>query len=266
MLRFSSCQAPIAEPFCKALAAFIGDKLSISSEFVADVPWQERARLLDRGDIQVGWICGLPYVRKNDLELLAAPVMRHPRYGGKPVYYSDVIVRADSSIQSFGDLRGTRWAYNEPGSHSGYNVTRYYLAKDGLGLDYFGSFIESGSHQNSLRMLLEREIDATAIDSTVLEMVHKKDPSIAEQIRTITVLGPSPAPPWVVHPSVSSDVRQALREAFLSVEKDPRGQRMLEEAGMLRFAAVSDSDYDPIREMERVASKIGNQQPPTADL
>src|SRR5262249_31740202 len=117
MLRFSSCQAPIAEPFCKALAAFIGDKLSISSEFVADIPWQERERLLDRGDIQVCWICGLSYVRKNNVDLLVAPVMSQPRYSGKPVYYSDVIVRADSAFRSFDDLRGTRWAYNEPGSH-----------------------------------------------------------------------------------------------------------------------------------------------------
>jgi phosphonate transport system substrate-binding protein len=135
MLRFSSCQAPIAELFCEALAAFIGESLSIPSEFVGDIPWQERYRLLERGDIQVCWICGLPYVKKNNVDLLAAPVMSDPRYGGKPVYYSDVVVRADSSFRSFEDLRGVRWAYNEPGSHSGYNVTRYYLAKDGLGED-----------------------------------------------------------------------------------------------------------------------------------
>ena len=256
MLRFSSCQAPIAEPFCKALAAFIGDKLLIRSEFVGDIPWHERERLLDRGDVHVCWICGLPYVRKNNVELLAAPVMSHPRYDGRPVYYSDVIVRAESSLRSFEDLRGTRWAYNEPGSHSGYNVTRYHLAKEGLGDHYFGSFIESGSHQKSLRMLLEGAIDATAIDSTVLEMAVAKDPSIGERIRTITILGPSPAPPWVVHPSVSSDVRRALLEAFLSMDQDPRGQRILEDAGMLRFARVSDRDYDPIRETERIATTV----------
>src|SRR5437879_1589336 len=134
MLRFSSCQAPIAEPFCKALAVFIGDTLSLPSEFVADIPWQERDRLLDRGEFHICWICGIPYVRKNErekksVELLAAPVLSHPRYCGKPVYYSDVVVHADSSFRSFEGLRGRTWAYNEPASHSGYNVTRYHLAK-----------------------------------------------------------------------------------------------------------------------------------------
>jgi phosphonate transport system substrate-binding protein len=261
MLKFSSCQAPIAEPLCKAVASFIGERLSIPVEFVADIPWRERELRLDRGEIHVCWICGLPYVRKNNaekkkVELLAAPVMSHPRYGGKPVYYSDVIVRTDSRLQSFEDLRGARWAYNEPGSHSGYNVTRYHLAKEGLGISFFGEFIESGSHQNSLRMLLEHKIDATAIDSTVLEMVLTKDPSIGERIRTIAILGPSPAPPWVVHPSVPADVRRALIEAFLSMDQDPRGQPILAAAGMLRFAGVTDRDYDPIREMERVAANL----------
>ena len=163
VLRFSSCQAPIAESFCEALTEFVGDKLSIRSEFVGDIPWQERERLLNRGDIHICWICGLPYVTKNNekktIELLAAPVMSHPRYDGRPIYYSDVVVRADSSFRSFEDLRGKTWAYNEPGSHSGYNLTRYHLAKEGLGTHYFGRVVESGSHQNSLRMLLEHTID-----------------------------------------------------------------------------------------------------------
>jgi phosphonate transport system substrate-binding protein len=240
---------------------FIGEKSRIPSEFVGDIPWQERERLFGRGEIDVCWTCGLAYVRKNNgqkntAELLAAPVMRHPRYDGRPVYYSDVVVHADSRLQSFEDLRGTTWAYNESGSHSGYNVIRYHIAMGGLGADYFGRIVESSSHQRSLRLLLENAIDAAAIDSTVLEMELTRDPSIVERIRTIAVLGPSPAPPWVVHASISSDVRQALRREFLSMDKDPRGQRILKDAGMLRFATVSDDDYDPIREMERIAASV----------
>ncbi len=268
MLRFTSCQAEIAESFCRALAAFIGDKLAIPSEFVSDIPWQERERLLDRGDIHVGWICGLPYIRKNNserktVELLAAPVMTHPRYGGRPIYYSDVVVCADSDIRSFEDLRGRTWAYNEPGSHSGYNLTRHHLAKGGSGAGYFGRVVEAGSHQDCIRMLLEHAIDAAAIDSTVLEMAFRENPLIAERIRTIAVLGPSPAPPWVAHSSVSSNVQRALRRELLSVHKDPPGRRILEEAGILRFAPVSDQDYDPIRAMERVAASVEWFLPPS---
>lgn len=261
MLRFSSCQAEIADEFCKRLAEFIGEKLSIPTEFIGDIPWQERERLLDRGEIQVCWICGLPYVRKkydteHGVRLLAASVMRHPRYGAQPVYYSDVIVRADSSLHSFEDLRGKSWAYNETGSHSGYNLVRYHLATTGFGADYFGRLVESGSHESSLRMLLDQGIDAAAIDSTVLEMEFTKNPSLAGSVRTITILGPSPSPPWVVHDTVPRTIQSALRREFLSMHNDSRGRQILNSAGMLRFADVSDGEYDPIREMDRVAATV----------
>jgi phosphonate transport system substrate-binding protein len=115
-------------------------------------------------------------------------------------------------------------------------------------------------------MVLDHTIDATAIDSTVLEMVLAKDPSIGERIRTIAVLGPSPAPPWVVHRSVSTDLRRALLEAFLSMGQQPQGQAILAAAGILRFAEVTDRDYDPIREMERIANggKFGDRVPITS--
>ena len=162
----------------------------------------------------------------------------------------------DSSFRFFEDLRGRTWADNEPGSHSGYNLIRYHLAMEGLGASYFGRVVESGSHQSSLRMVLDRTIDAAAIDSTVLDMEFNRDPSVIERLRTITVLGPSPAPPWVVHGSVPGGVLRALRQEFLSMDKDPRGRQILEEAGMLRFAEVSDHEYHPIREMDRIAATV----------
>jgi phosphonate transport system substrate-binding protein len=260
MLRFTSCQAEIAEPFCRVLSAFVGKRLGVPAEFVGDIPWQERERLLDLGEIHVCWICGLPYVKKSiregAIKLLAAPVMTDPRYAGLPIYYSDIVVHAESNLRSFSDLRGAVWAYNEPRSHSGYNLVRYHLAAQGIRERYFGRVIESGSHQDSLQMLLARTIDATAIDSTVLEMAFAREPWIIEKVRTVTALGPSPVPPWVVHRSVPYEMQEVLRREFLSIHTRQEGQRILEAAGISRFVDVSDENYDPIREMDRVAATV----------
>jgi phosphonate transport system substrate-binding protein len=182
--------------------------------------------------------------------------MKDPRYPGRPVYYSDVIVRVESSFRSLDDLCGAVWAYNEPGSHSGYNLIRYHLAAAGKRSGYFRRVVESGSHQDSLRMVLAGSIDASAIDSTVLEMEFARNPSIIEKIRTIAVLGPSAAPPWVVHRSVPQDIQQALRREFFAMHDDQKGARILKGAGFLRFAHVSDRDYDSIVEMDRFAATV----------
>lgn len=140
--------------FDRALGDYLARRTGIPVEVEESVPWQERERMLDRGEVELGIIRGLPYVRKADrpashLELLAAPVMQGTRYGGRPIYFSDVVVRRDSAIGAFADLRGASWAYNEPASHSGYCLTRYHLARLGETRGYFSQVVEAGAHQTA---------------------------------------------------------------------------------------------------------------------
>src|SRR5262249_34706846 len=110
----------------------------------------------------------------------------------RPIYFSDVIVHADSPFFTFEDLRGTRWAYNEPHSHSGYQVVRYFLATRGLDGTFFADVTASGAHEKSVKRILRGEVDASAIDSTVLEMLFARDATLASRLRNIETLGPSP--------------------------------------------------------------------------
>lgn len=249
-----------SDSVCRQITTYISAQLNYPTEFVGDIPWQMREQWLDQGQIQVGWICGLPYVWKADrsmpLELLAAPVMQGQRYQGQPVYFSDVVVRRDSRWQTFDNLKGATWAYNEPGSHSGYYLTRYTLAARGKGSGFFGQVIESGAHQNSLQMILTGEIDASAIDSTVLVLELQRQPALADQIRIIDTFGPSPIPPWVVSTEVPLALRQQIRQLFLKLHTDPEGRAILAQGLIDRFVAVSDADYDPIRRMAQQAETI----------
>ena len=70
------------------------------------------------------------------------------------------------------------------------------------------------------------------------------------------VMGPSPAPPWIIHRSVPDDVRNALRREFVGMHEDAVGCAILKTAGILRFGEISDEDYNAIREMDRVASAV----------
>lgn len=118
LLRLTSCQAPNSEFIGRAISRYLANRLGLVVEFVEDVPWQQRARLLESGEVHAGWVCGLTYVLKPHvgqvgIELLAAPVMAGARYMRRPVYVSDVVMRSDSTIRSFADLRGASWGYNE---------------------------------------------------------------------------------------------------------------------------------------------------------
>jgi phosphonate transport system substrate-binding protein len=260
-LQVASCQAPNAEAGVAAVTAYLAAALGQPITVVDQIDWQAREQRLDDGQIDMGWICGWPYVRKMrrrppNLELLAAPVPAGARYAGRPIYFSDVVVRRDSPYQSFAELRGAAWGYNEPGSQSGYNITRYHLARLGLTWAFFGRVTATGAHENSLRELLAGRLDASAIDSTVLETEFQRQPALREQVRVIEVLGPSPSPPWVAQTRLPAALRARVRATMLAMHRNPAGQAALAQAGLARFAAVSDEDYDPIREMERVAEQV----------
>ncbi|MEM8863347.1 MAG: PhnD/SsuA/transferrin family substrate-binding protein, partial [Chloroflexota bacterium] len=258
---FTSIQSPNSDESCQAISEYVQARLGIETEFIENASWQDRDKMINRGFAQVGWVCGLPYVLKQEaypdqFELIAAPVMEHQRYQHRPVYYSDVVVRYDSNLQTFGDLKGKRWAYNEPNSQSGYNITRYHLAVLREEIGYFGNVIEAGSHLNAVDMILNGEIDAAAIDSTVLELAYEERPELRQDLRVVDVLGPSPIPPWIINTSVPRDVRDAIKRVFWTMHMTADGQDILSKWQIERLAPVSDADYDPIRRMAKIAEKV----------
>lgn len=261
LLRITSCMADNAEATCRAITTYLGHKLAIATEFVDCIPWQERERQLDEGRIHVCWICGLPYVWKADaadsvVEACVAPVMAAQRYANRPVYYSDIVVRRDSTYQRFADLRGASWAYNEANSHSGFNVVRHHLATLGETGGYFSRAVESGAHQTSLEMIADARIDASAVDSTVLEAELERRPRLRDEIRVIGTLGPSPMPPWVLLKTLAPEIRAGIRDTLLTMHADPAGARILAQWGIAHFAAVDDAAYHPIRRMAQQADGV----------
>jgi phosphonate transport system substrate-binding protein len=260
-LKFASCMAENSEGFCQAVASFIADRMRIPAQYVTGVSWQERERMFDGGEIHILWICGLPYVHKADMaesavELLAVPIPYGDRYKDRPVYFSDVVVRRDRRFQSFLDLRGASWAYNEPLSHSGFNVVKAYLAELGHFANFFGAVVESGAHSVSLEMVLSGRVDGAAIDSTVLEWFMTMRRELLDQIRVVEAIGPSPIPPWVISRQVPASQRRDIRALLLSMHDEPSGKAVLERARLKRFVAAADRDYNSIRSMARKAAQV----------
>jgi len=121
--------------------------------------------------------------------------------------------------------------------------------------------IEAGSHERALDLILKGEVDASAIDSTVLETELRIKPLLNEQIRVIDILGPSPIPPLVIHKNVAEETRATLRESVISLHKSESGRKSLSKGAYTRFVAVQNSDYDAIREMEQQANLVESWLP-----
>jgi phosphonate transport system substrate-binding protein len=257
-LRFATFLAPNMLPVYRFLADRIGEQVGRRVELVAGSSFDQ----FELGQADLGVICGLPYVWLADrhpppVEPLAAPVLAGDRYGGRPIYFSDVVVRRDSPISCLEELRGRSWAYNEPASHSGHTVTLYSLVRMGARPGFFARVVEAGFHQRAIRLVATGAVDAAAIDSQVLAVELRDHPQLADQLRVIGAFGPSTIQPVVAVSRLPNRLKAEIQELLVELAEDPTARTALDHGFIERFAAVDDRTYDDIRAMLATIAAAG---------
>jgi phosphonate transport system substrate-binding protein len=253
-LRFATYLSPNLYDTYQAIARYVGEQSGIPTTLTVGQSLRDFAE----GSVDIGFTCGLPYALGASeegcpYELLVAPVLVGERYQGRPIYYSDVVKRSDSPYSSLDDLQGCRWAYNQPESHSGWNVVCYSLLKRGKTPAHFGQLIQSGSHLRSLELVLAGQADAAAIDSHVLDvfLAHNEGTTL----RVIDMFGPSSIPPLVIAKALDPALKHLIRGTLLRMHEQPSAARPLHEGAIARFVSVCDEEYDDLREMYRVVKQ-----------
>jgi phosphonate transport system substrate-binding protein len=249
-LRFATFLAPNMLPVYRFLAERIGHRLGRRVELVVGTSFDQ----FEQGEADLGVICGLPYVWLADrhpppVEPLAAPVLAGDRYGGRPVYYSDVIVWHDSPITRLEELRGRSWAFNEPTSHSGHTITLHALVRMGARPGFFARVVEAGYHQRAIRLVHAGTVDAAAIDSQVLAIELRDHPQLADHLRVIGTFGPSTIQPVVAASRLPDQLKDGVRELLVGLGDDPSARPALDHGFIQGFTAVDDTAYDDIRAM-----------------
>ena len=248
-LVFANFLAPNMTTVYADVTARVGRALAAPAHLIVG----ESLDQLRDGSVDVAFLCGLPYVRlcrdrPGLLRPLAAPVLDGERYQDRPVYFSDVVVRRDSPFRSFGDLRGRSWAYNAPDSFSGCLLVRHHLLQMGETEAFFGRLSYSGRHQESIRKVLDGEVDGSAIDSQVLGVEALRNPELADELRVIAILGPSTIPSVVAMARVPQEVQARICETLCEMGRDPVSRNVLARGLIRRFTPIDDRAFDDIRQ------------------
>lgn len=256
----------------KEITDYLGKKLEIPVDLVTGTSYEESDLLLKRGIIQVGFICGLPYTqaaREGIYKLVAMPVMSienaqfpdTPSYKNLPgKYFAYTIVKKDSDIKSWHDLRGKSFVYNDKNSNSGYNMPRYKLIQLGINKweDFFSKTSVSGNHEQSIRLVSRGLVDASSVDSLILDYDRSIGDLDALNVRVIETMfkNGSGIPPIVANHLVDESLRLKLQDILINMHKTPEGQSILNKALIERFIKPDDSNYDDIRMMESAALDV----------
>ncbi len=255
-LSLVSYLAPNMFWFYEAVGAYLSRVLNVEVDIIQSPDEALKDPLLLEDRLDIAFICGLPFIRNhrfapNQLEAIVAPVMQAKRYQNRPVYFSDIIVAADSNFKELEDLQGKTWCYNDPGSNSGYYLLLHRLIVAGKTSSFLGKATRSGSHQNSIKLVAQGRVDYAAIDSTVLEQELRNYPTIP--LRIIESIGSNPMPPIVAAQHLGATLIESVRQALLN--PDLQLQNLMDKAQIQNYVAVNSEDYEAIANIYDTVAK-----------
>lgn len=162
-------------------------------------------------------------------------------------YYSVVVVPVDSPAQSLTDLKGKKVAFKEPGSTSGHVVPARMFLDAGMeeGRDYMGPLVD----KLRFELLYAGDVDAMVGGIRDFTKIEEDSPG---KYRILARSAPLPRDIFVAREGLDPELVAVLGGKILA-----NGDRIME--AMLgpgardkyngaKFVAVSDSDYDAMRE------------------
>lgn len=233
------------------MLTYVGEKIGRKVEIVQHEDYAKMDALLEKGIVNVAFVCAGPYVKDREqfgVELLVAPVSY-----GKPFYNAYIIVHKDSKIKDLAGLKGKKFAFTDPKSNTGKLVPTYMIAKDfnTTPEKFFSNVMYSQSHDKSIEYVAKKTADGASVDSLIYNYALKKN---AANVNLTKIIEKSPSygiPPVVVNKNVDPKLKEALRHAFLNMHKDQKGKEILAKIMIDKFIVPKDADYDSVREMDK---------------
>jgi ABC-type phosphate/phosphonate transport system substrate-binding protein len=253
------------ELVCDYLSRELGFDIALEAEDRSSGPMHGDHDPFAEGLADLGFLCSPSYLYlsqapRPSVELVPAGfVFADERSAGEPVYFSEVVVRAEHPARSFTDLAGSTWGYNDECSLSGYFSVRQRLQELRAADEFFARRVRTGSHLASLEAVLGGHIDSAALDSVALSLLLRERPELRARLRIVDSFGPFPIQPVVVRRDLGRELRAGIARALLGLGADTQEARA--RFGLERCVPISERHYD---EERRALCALGQLADPGA--
>ena len=202
------------------------------------------------GRAHIAWYGGKTYVKAAEIanaEAFAAGVRPGEKDAG---YYTYFVVRKDSTIKKFKDVKNKVLSLNTIGSTSGDLIPQVELSKINLSIknkEHFENVFYAGSHDACLLSVLNNQSDVCGMSSRNFEARLADKTIKIEQIRIIHKSDAVPPPPLAYSKRIPLEDRKKIKKAVL--EAHEHGEIGGYGGKMSHYIEVQDSDYNVLRKV-----------------
>jgi phosphonate transport system substrate-binding protein len=184
-------------------------------------------------EVDLAFVCAhiyLDLLEENEVEALVTPIV-----DGTTDTRAMIVVRDDSDLQTWEDLRETAVAASDKSSLGGYAYLQWYAEQQGVELREFFREVRLGETQEAnLRALAEGRVEATVVNS--VQVVHRD----MSEFRTLQESEPFGAPPIVATNRLDPEISAQVKEALIAFDAE---SRLSEDSAIDGFVAAETVDY-----------------------
>lgn len=237
---------------------YLGRRLGRRIMFKQRGAYQEVNDLLRYRELDFAFICSGAYIeaKKNfNAEILAVP-----QIDGKTSYHAYIIVRDDSGISRFEDLKGRSFAFTDPLSNTGCFYPQYaVLKRNRVVEDFFSRIVYTNAHDYSIQAVRNRIVEGASVDSLVFEHMRKTQPPSVKHLKVLEKSEPFGIPPIVVHPDLNPELKESIRSILLSMDQNSQGKEILSSLFIDRFVMLDNGKYDSVRRMRNFLESVSHE-------
>jgi phosphonate transport system substrate-binding protein len=204
----------------------------------------------------IAWYGGTTYVKASEIanaEAFAAGVRPGEKDAG---YYTYFVVKKESELKKFKDVKGKVLSLNTIGSTSGDLIPQVELSKINLSIknkDHFKKVFYAGSHDACLLAVINNQSDVCGMSSRNFEARLEDGTFDKEDVRIIHKSDRVPPPPLAYSKSIPIDDREKIKKAVL--EAHNHGEIGGYGGIISHYMEVKDSDYNVLREIIQLLNK-----------
>ena len=235
----------------------IVEKLTgINIETIKVTDYNAAVEAMRAGRAHIAWYGGKTYVKAAEIanaDAFAAGVRPGEKDAG---YYTYFVVKKDSELNKFVDVKGKVLSLNTIGSTSGDLIPQVELNKINLSVknkDHFKKVFYAGSHDACLLTVLNNQADVCGMSSRNFEARLEDETIKLDDVRIIHKSDRVPPPPLAYSKLIPLEDRNKIKDAVLEAHK--HGEIAGYGGKMSHYMEVKDSDYNVLREVIELLNK-----------
>lgn len=253
----------------KPLEEYLSNKLGRKVNVTMATDYTTIVEAMASKKVDIGIMPPAAYVQAREKgvaeALLTSQLGAYNDKTGKPedgkltkTFQGEILVKANSNIQSLADLKSKKIATLSPASASGYIYPVVEMKKSGINPVTDCTLTTVNDIPSEITAVLNGQQDACFVFEGARNVFAKKFENI-DLFKELKVLyltkGEIPNDAIAVAPGMNTKLKTEVKDAFLSMKNDKKGQTAMTMWNHKGYEAANEHDYDTVKTYTAEAAK-----------